>query len=225
MGSANDADPGLGTPWPSCAFKVVELTLDFGLGDVFQNQGIAAGIDGDGVPWNSGNAEALLRAVAAVKAINEDATAREYGVHTIWTNYCRNIAGTNSPSFHSLGSAIDINPQTNYRGIEGDIPEWMNNCFRDEGFAAGDDWSYSDPMHYENGRFYKAWDGTYPGEEDDLPYSEKRIKELVIDAVNGMRHFQILEGLGKAFKEGEEEPTKPWEKAGWDAGQKLKGLT
>ena len=52
-------------------------------------------------------------------------------------------------SFHTFGTAIDLNASTNYRGIPGDIDRTVVSIFKRWGFAWGGDWNYTDPMHFE----------------------------------------------------------------------------
>ncbi len=52
-------------------------------------------------------------------------------------------------SFHTYGTAIDLNASTNYRGIAGDIDRTVVAIFKKWGFAWGGDWNYTDPMHFE----------------------------------------------------------------------------
>jgi hypothetical protein len=62
----------------------------------------------------------------------------------------RNIAGTNTPSQHSFGNAIDINWTRNARGTKGDIDPVLAQRLADElGFEWGGAWKNSDPMHFE----------------------------------------------------------------------------
>lgn len=62
----------------------------------------------------------------------------------------RNIAGTNTPSQHSFGNAIDINWTRNARGTKGDIDPALAQRLADElGFEWGGTWKNPDPMHFE----------------------------------------------------------------------------
>lgn len=62
----------------------------------------------------------------------------------------RNIAGTNTPSQHSFGNAIDINWTRNARGKRGDIDPALAKSLADElGFTWGGNWSNPDDMHFE----------------------------------------------------------------------------
>jgi hypothetical protein len=65
----------------------------------------------------------------------------------------RNIAGTNTPSQHSFGSAIDINWTRNARGSKGDIdPTLARALAKRHGLTWGGDWGNPDPMHFEVAR-------------------------------------------------------------------------
>jgi hypothetical protein len=69
-----------------------------------------------------------------------------------WGASCRQIAGTNTPSNHSWGLAIDINAPTNPYTSSGqhDIPDWAFALFRQYGFGVGADYNgKKDWMHVE----------------------------------------------------------------------------
>jgi hypothetical protein len=65
----------------------------------------------------------------------------------------RNIAGTNTPSQHSFGHAVDINWQHNPRGAQGpsDLPPNVGDIAAAHGLTWGGNWSGDtrDPMHFE----------------------------------------------------------------------------
>ena len=61
----------------------------------------------------------------------------------------RFIAGTNTLSFHSFGTAIDLNVADNGRGTVGKMDRRVVQIFKQWGFAWGGDWHYTDPMHFE----------------------------------------------------------------------------
>lgn len=64
----------------------------------------------------------------------------------------RNIAGTNTPSQHASGRAIDINWDENQQGTDGAIPaDVARGIAAKWGLTWGGDWSGSkrDPMHFE----------------------------------------------------------------------------
>jgi hypothetical protein len=61
----------------------------------------------------------------------------------------RFIAGTNTLSFHSFGTAIDLNVPDNQRGTVGKMDRRVVAIFRGWGFAWGGNWHYTDPMHFE----------------------------------------------------------------------------
>jgi hypothetical protein len=52
-------------------------------------------------------------------------------------------------SFHTFGTAIDLNAADNYRGIAGKMDRAVVAIFKKWGFAWGGDWNYTDPMHFE----------------------------------------------------------------------------
>ena len=59
-------------------------------------------------------------------------------------------------SFHTFGTAIDLNASTNYRGIPGDIDRTVVAIFKHWGFNWGGDWNYTDPMHFELAQLKEA---------------------------------------------------------------------
>ncbi len=59
-------------------------------------------------------------------------------------------------SFHTYGTAIDLNAADNYRGIAGKMDRQVVAIFKRWGFAWGGDWNYTDPMHFELARLVKA---------------------------------------------------------------------
>jgi hypothetical protein len=63
--------------------------------------------------------------------------------------YPRFIAGTNTLSNHSFGTAMDFNVPGNQRGTVGEMDRDIVAIFKKWGFAWGGDWSYTDPMHFE----------------------------------------------------------------------------
>jgi hypothetical protein len=52
-------------------------------------------------------------------------------------------------SFHTYGTAIDLNAAQNQRGTVGEMDRQVVAIFKKWGFAWGGDWSYTDPMHFE----------------------------------------------------------------------------
>ena len=68
----------------------------------------------------------------------------------------RFIAGTHTLSFHSFGTAIDLNVADNQRGTPGKMDRSVVQIFKDWGFGWGGDWKYTDPMHFELAKLGKA---------------------------------------------------------------------
>ncbi len=58
-------------------------------------------------------------------------------------------------SFHTFGTAIDLNAADNYRGIPGRMDRTVVAIFKKWGFAWGGDWNYTDPMHFELAKLVK----------------------------------------------------------------------
>jgi hypothetical protein len=55
-------------------------------------------------------------------------------------------------SFHTYGTAIDLNASDNQRGTVGKMDRDVVAIFKKWGFAWGGDWNYTDPMHFELAR-------------------------------------------------------------------------
>lgn len=85
----------------------------------------------------------------------------------------RNIAGTNTPSNHAFGRAIDVNWTNNPLGKDGDIPPELARTLSEKyGLRWGGDYkSRKDPMHFEyvggespavQNRSLTSWAGSAP---------------------------------------------------------------
>ena len=68
----------------------------------------------------------------------------------------RYIAGSHTLSFHSFGTAIDLNVPDNQRGTVGKMDRRVVAIFNRWGFAWGGTWHYTDPMHFELERLVKS---------------------------------------------------------------------
>ena len=68
----------------------------------------------------------------------------------------RYIAGSHTLSFHSFGTAIDLNVADNQRGTVGKMDRRVVEIFHHWGFAWGGDWHYTDPMHFELASLVKS---------------------------------------------------------------------
>lgn len=66
------------------------------------------------------------------------------------------IAGSSQLSFHTFGTALDMNVPGNGRGTVGEMDRTVVAIFKKWGFGWGGDWNYTDPMHFELHRFVKA---------------------------------------------------------------------
>jgi D-alanyl-D-alanine carboxypeptidase len=58
-------------------------------------------------------------------------------------------------SFHTFGTAIDLNAYENGRGTAGKMDRTVVAIFKRWGFAWGGDWNYTDPMHFELAKLVK----------------------------------------------------------------------
>jgi flagellum-specific peptidoglycan hydrolase FlgJ len=77
-----------------------------------------------------------------------------YSIYSLGGYNNRNIAGSDKPSWHSNGEAIDINPATNPYGKERitDMPEGTASAAARFGLGWGADWSdIKDAMHFSTG--------------------------------------------------------------------------
>lgn len=81
----------------------------------------------------------------------QETEKRGYALHGgwCWGYGCRAISGTNKPSEHSRGKAVDVNAPRNTRGTKGDIPKAVYTLFEAYGFVWGGRWGWTDPMHLE----------------------------------------------------------------------------
>lgn len=103
--------------------------------------------------WRGFNMQ-LNRQVAPIfVSFLEDLWQMGYRPASIGGHNDRNIAGTNLPSLHSYGLAIDIdparNPVTNNGQLITDLPPGVGALARKYGLSWGGEWnSYKDPMHF-----------------------------------------------------------------------------
>ncbi|NPA27979.1 MAG: M15 family metallopeptidase [Epsilonproteobacteria bacterium] len=111
-------------------------------------------IDGSNilVTKKEGVSEALKKIVKELKALppNYSSYLKPIGGTFKW----RKIAGTNRLSFHSFGTAIDINVKhANYWRWGGEyknsIPKKIVEIFEKHGFIWGGKWYHFDTMHFE----------------------------------------------------------------------------
>jgi hypothetical protein len=72
-----------------------------------------------------------------------------YHVGSVLGYQNRNVAGTNRPSYHAQGLAIDVNPSQNPVGSAGNLPKNVREIAHKWGLGWGEDWtSKKDPMHF-----------------------------------------------------------------------------
>ena len=88
-----------------------------------------------------------------VRTLCEATVARGYAIRPSDSGgfNCRCIKGTNRPSNHSWGLAVDINWQTNPHKapLTTDMPDWMPEMWEQCGFRWGGKYRKPDTMHYE----------------------------------------------------------------------------
>lgn len=79
-----------------------------------------------------------------------DLEAEGYPVSSVGGYSVRNVAGTNTPSYHSTGDAIDINPGANAQGSgQGNLPANTRALAQKWGLGWGADFkTNNDPMHF-----------------------------------------------------------------------------
>jgi hypothetical protein len=154
-------DAAFGQPCRSEA--QVTLRVDLGASGVFPT-----------VTWASGNAAALLRVAARIRAWNLQHPGQAYSVPAgqFQTYNCRAITGGTDWSLHAWPVAVDINPADNPYVADGTarphtIPQYFVDAFLAEGFRWGGNWTRpKDYMHFENRNWLGAWDGTYPDHQE-----------------------------------------------------------
>ncbi|MET0787493.1 MAG: M15 family metallopeptidase [Paenisporosarcina sp.] len=136
---ANARDRGWGDGWPNCQTSKI-TQIDVG-GTKFPG-GVRTEI-----------AELVTRLVQETKNrgyVFGNVNDPNYGC---WGYMCRAIRGTQTPSNHSWGLAIDINAPTNPHKappIVTDMPSWMPELWTSYGFRWGGTYSTRpDAMHYE----------------------------------------------------------------------------
>lgn len=107
-----------------------------------------------------------------VKWLVDEVERRGYMIHTPgqtpddWSYNNRPIRGSNRPSNHSWGLAIDIDATQYPLGSRKRLPSWIVELFRAHGFDYGGDWtSRPDPMHFE----FNGW-----------PSDARRIREQIL---------------------------------------------
>jgi hypothetical protein len=111
------------------------------------------------VVWSNGASPAggvRTEIADLVKILGDETIRRGYAPRTgwCWGYDNRAIAGTNIPSNHSWGLAVDINAPTNPRQptLRTDMPSWMPKLWNAYGFRWGGDYPAGidkDAMHYE----------------------------------------------------------------------------
>lgn len=110
-----------------------------------------------------------------------------------WGYACRAIRGTNVPSNHSWGLAVDINASANpmQSTLKTDMPSWMPVLWERYKFRWGGHYTgRKDAMHYEfmgtpgDAEYLTVLARKELGQEDDLPYTEEQLKQIIRDVMN-----------------------------------------
>jgi hypothetical protein len=128
-----------GPGWPNCNSSLIESNF---------------GVDGTRFPGGIRNELVDLVTMLVRETKNRgyrfgNSSDPSYGC---WGFSCRAISGSNNPSNHSWGLAVDINAPSNpYTSpLVTDMPSWMPDLWNQYGFRWGGDYSGSqDAMHYE----------------------------------------------------------------------------
>lgn len=145
--SRTAAQKGWSSGWPSCQSAGV-----FGLGQIVGPKSVAL---------VQGGVNKRIQLLCQLLISETERRGYMLVKGWCWGYSCRAIAGTNRPSNHSWGLAMDINAPTNPYTSSGqhDLPDWFFAMFRRYGFGVGADYSgRKDWMHVE-------WQGT-PGDAD-----------------------------------------------------------
>lgn len=123
MGRNDAAQRGWGSGWPAChGDRMVYLRR------------------------RDGFAQPLRREIVPIVAWLMDETERRgYDIHPDWSwgFNCRAIRGSNWPSNHSWGLALDINAPTNPMisgALHSDMPDWLPGLWKAHGFYWGGDY-------------------------------------------------------------------------------------
>lgn len=174
---------GWGPGWPNCDTSlIVPLTVN--------GTGFPGGCDG--------------RLHRLFTLLLQETERQGYLLHDgwCWGFGCRAISGTDKPSNHSKGKAIDINAPKNTRGTRGDIPITIVRLFESYGFVWGGRWTWTDPMHFEfSGTVRKARRMTARAEANlaDLDYRVQAKKFETID-----RAISYLKGKARRGRAGDD---------------------
>lgn len=112
---------------------------------------LGAGLSTVGTPYGriTVNSTAADNFIGFLRALSKTG----YKVTSIGSYANRNIAGTNTPSLHSYGLAVDINPTQNpvaYGKVITNLPKGVGRLAARYGLAWGGQWNGSkkDPMHF-----------------------------------------------------------------------------
>jgi D-alanyl-D-alanine carboxypeptidase len=125
------AHSSFGRGWPNCNSPIVTLV---------RSDGLQLPVHGD--------------LVEIVRILVDFTELKGYDVKPgqTWGYSCRAIKGTDKPSNHSWGTAIDINAPSNprMRPLTTDIPPDVRSLWTDNGWRWGGGFSTTpDPMHFE----------------------------------------------------------------------------
>ena len=137
------AHPSWGSGWPNC--QTSKIDTRFGVDTTYGRTRFPGGVRVE-------IAELVTRLVKETDMRGYRFGRPNDASYGCWGFACRPIRGSNSPSNHSWGLAVDINAPTNPMGstLITDMPGWMPDLWNAYGFRWGGDYkNRPDAMHYE----------------------------------------------------------------------------
>lgn len=129
----------------------------------------AGGLSLSSISGGGLSASVAKDAAARFQGLLDDLTAAGVQIKSLGGYANRNIAGTNTPSLHASGQAIDINASTNQQGLNlpSDMPPALATALANKwGLTWGGNWTGAtrDPMHFEiHGAMAQTGAGGAPG--------------------------------------------------------------
>jgi len=146
-------DRGWGPGWPDCQFgKIVPLDID---GVLLRGHDIIGGKHVEILDFPPGVRREIHNLTERLCLETMD-RGYELVDGWCWGYACRAIKGTDDPSNHSWGLAVDLNaPRNRYspaseNRLVTDMPDWMPKLWANYGFGWGGNYrTVKDAMHYE----------------------------------------------------------------------------